>query len=462
MMMKRYNFQFSIFNFQLVAVALLVLSSCQVVNKYQTPDIDTDNLYRDFLADDTASIATMPWREYFADTCLQSLIEEGLEANVDLRIASARIKQAEANLLTARLAYLPSVSLAGQYQHNNSDVYVLGLGAQWEVDLWGKLNRQQRASYAQYLNSKVYRQLVQTSLIANIANSYFSLLALDEQLRITRETIVLLQESTATMQAMMDAGLLNRAAVDQSQALLYSTQISIPTLENQIRRTENALSILLARKPGGIRRLDIRIQNVPEMMKYGVPAQLLARRPDVRQAELNFRAAFELTNAAQAALYPSITLNSGSMIGYSSTNTLKDFFSPDNLVKNIVAGLTMPLFARNQLLGQVKIRKAQQEEALLTFGQSVLSAGAEVSNILYTFESSKKKTDLRTAQIMTLQQAVDDTQSLLKAGEANYTEVLTAEQSLLSAQLAQVSDKLEQIQAVVNLYRALGGGSDGE
>jgi len=449
------------------------LSSCQVVNKYKTPEIDSDELYRGENPQDTTTIASIPWNNYFTDPYLQALIKEGLENNYDMRIVFTRIRQAEVNLNMAYAAYFPSATLVGQAQQNrisitdgkkdvlgnSSNQFSLGIAVQWEADIWGKINRQSRARYAQFLNSHAYKNLMRTSLIANIATSYYSLLALDEQLKVTLETIELLKESTATMEAMMTAGMLNGAAVQQSRALLYNTQISVPNLEIQIRKLENSLSVMLGRKPGPIMRYTLDEQTVPATLQHGVPFQMLAKRPDVRQAELSFRSAFEMTNAAQASLYPSITLNSGSMIGYGAT-TLSNFFKPEHLFANIIGGLTQPLFARGQLLGQVKIAKAQQEEALLTFEKTVLAAGQEVSDILYTFESSLKKNELRENQVESLDTAVYYTQELLKAGEANYTEVLTAEQNLLQAQLGQVSDKLEQLQAVVNLYRALGGGAE--
>jgi NodT family efflux transporter outer membrane factor (OMF) lipoprotein len=447
------------------------LSSCQLVNRYHRPEINTDSLYRDRNSADTTTIASIPWRTYFADTTLQSLIGEGLEQNFDLQIAYQRIKEAEANLLVARSAYFPTLALAGQVQHSrvsngaqgkdvlgyHSNNFSLGITAQWEADIWGKLNRQHRAQYAAMLNSYAYRDLIQTSLIANIANSYYALQAMDEELRITRETIGLLQESTATIEALMQAGMQNSAAVEQSKALLYSTQSTIPDLESSIRQTENALCVLLGRAPESIPRSALSTDQIPQQLAYGVPAQLLSGRPDVKQAELTFRSAFEMKNAAIAAFYPSITLNAGSMIGYGAS-TFSQFFRPENLLANIIGGLVQPLFQGNKLRAQLKIAKAQQEEALLNFRKTVLTAGQEVSNILYTFQASHRKDEVRDLQIESLKKAVNDTQELLKAGEANYTEVLTAEQNLLQAQLKQVSDKLEQIQASVDLYRALGGG----
>ena len=450
--------------------ASMGLTSCQVTNRYKSPEVNTDSLFRDRPSTDTVTIANMTWCEYFKDPVLQELIEEGLQNNFDLQIAVTRIQQAEANLGMAKAAYFPDVSLVGQAEHSRSSngvdgkdvlgyhstTYTLGVSTSWELDVWGKLNRQSKAKYAQFLNSHAYHNLIKTSLVANIATSYYSLLALDEQLKITKETVILLEESTTTMQALMEAGMINGASVEQSKSLLYSTRVTIPDLESQIRQMENSISTLLGRKPGHVVRATISDQMIVSRLAYGVPAQLLAKRPDVQQAELGFRSAFELTHAARAAFYPSITLTSG-MIGYGASS-LSNFFKPENIFASIIGGLTQPIFAKKQLTGNLKIAKAQQQEALLTFEKTVLSAGEEVSNILYSYESSISKNEIRESQISSLNKAVDFTQELLKAGEANYTEVLTAEQNLLQAQLGQVSDKLEQLQCSVDLYKALGGG----
>lgn len=451
------------------------LTSCGVLNtnKYKNPEVYTTGMFRGENPTDTTTIANIPWREYFKDPILQAMIDEGIANNHDLRLAYTRILQAEAGLTIAKSAYFPTIALAGQIEHTQisvspksgkerilgykgSDQWMLGIAVQWEADIWGKLNSKSKAAYAQLMSTHAYRNLIQTSLVANIATTYYSLLALDEQLRVTKETVELLKESTSTMHEMMEAGMLNRAGVKQSEALLYSTQVSIPNLEMQIWQLENSLCVMLGRKPEPITRATLNSQPVPTYLTYGIPAQMLAKRPDVFQAEMNFRYAFESKNAAQRSLYPSITLSSGT-VGYAS-NTLSQFFNPTNIIANLVGGLTQPIFAGNQLKGQLKVAKAQQEEALLTFEQTVLEASQEVSNIMYTYESSLRKNEDRTKQVEALSIAVDDTQSLLKAGEANYTEVLSAEQNLLQAQLGQVSDKLEQLQATVNLYRALGGG----
>ncbi|MDR1503467.1 MAG: efflux transporter outer membrane subunit, partial [Prevotella sp.] len=341
----------------------------------------------------------------------------------------------------------------------HSTDYSLGVSVSWELDIWGKLNRQSRSKYAQFLNSYAYKDLIQTSLIANVALSYYSLLALDEQLAIIKETVDLLDENVETMEALKKAGLQNGAAVEQSKFLLYSTQASIPDLESQIRQMENSINTLLGRKPEKIERSSIYNQQYPSRLQYGVPVQMLAKRPDVQQAELSFRSAFELTNAAQASFYPSLTLSSSS-IGYATNNTLSNFFNPGNIFANIIGGLTQPLFARKQLVGSLKIAQAQQQEALLIFEQTVLIAAQEVTDVLYTFESLLRKQKARELQVETGQRSVYFTQELLKAGDANYTEVLTAKQNLLSALISQVNDKLEQLQCTVVLYKALGGGTE--
>jgi len=456
-----------------MALALVMLTSlpaCHSTKLYKSPEFASEDLFRGYSSDDTTTIANIPWREYFADANLRSLIEQGLANNPDMLIAVTRIQQSEAALSMAKAAYYPSLALVGNvdktqisngargrdilgYAYNTS--YMLGLSTSWELDVWGKLNRQSKARYAQLLATHAGRNLVQTNLIANIANAYYSLLALDEQLHVTKETIKLLEESTATMQALKDAGMLNQAAVEQSKALLYNTQISIPTIESQIRELENTISLLSGQMPNGIIRSSIRLQSIPEKLKAGIPVQMLAKRPDVMQAELAFRSAFEMTGVARASFYPNLSLTG--MIGFTPAS-MSGFFSLENIAANIVGNIAQPIFAKKQLKAQYAIAQAQQQEALLTFEKAVVNAGREVSDILFRYESSLTKNELRAKQVESMTKSVEYTHELLKAGEANYTEVLNAEQNLLQSQLGQISDKLEQLQAGVSLYRALGGG----
>jgi efflux transporter, outer membrane factor (OMF) lipoprotein, NodT family len=454
------------------AVLALGVSSCRSYKDLaQTPTPDSKGLVRDTIANatDTASIADIPWKEYFADSNLQQLISEGLNNNLDLKVAVLRIQEAEASLMMAGAANQPTLAAAWQLTHtrtssgkNGTDVLgystsvnQLGFSATWEADLWGKINSQAKVKYAALLNSNENRNLVQTTLVANIAKSYYALLAYDEELRITKETVVSLQKSAETMRSLMVAGQQNAAAVEQSNALLYSTQLSIPTLETEIRQEENALCLLLGRKPGPVERASIADETVAPRLSYGVPAGMLARRPDVKQAELSLRSAYSAVDVAKASFYPSFTISTASL-GFAGGFT--DFFKPANIAAELVAGLTQPMLNKKQLKGNLKIAKAQQEEALLTFQNTVLTAGQEVSNILFGYQSSLSKNKTRGKQINSLVRSVDYTQELLKAGEANYTEVLTAQRDLLSAQLNQVTDKLEQLTYGVNLYKALGGG----
>jgi NodT family efflux transporter outer membrane factor (OMF) lipoprotein len=465
---------------KVIAVGVLLaagVSSCRVIDRYRSPlqETDTRELFRtNFDRGDTTTVAAIPWPAYFTDTSLQRLIEEGLRENFDLRTAHLRILEAEAGLMVARAAYFPVVALNGQITHARTSVkegavdalgygssqYRLGVAVQWEVDLWGKLNRQSRARYAQYLNSHEYRRLIQTSLVSAIATSYYTLMALDEQLRISNETVRLLDDSHRSMQALMEAGLLNAAAVEQSHALKLSTQASALNLETAIHKLENSLSAMIGHKPGAIERSLFDTWTPPDTpLPYGVPMQMLALRPDVQSAEWQFRAAFEFRHAAQAALYPSLTLGSGTMAGYGGL-AAADLFRPENLFANVIGGLTQPVFAGKQLRAQARITKAQEEESLLNFQKTVLTAASEVSDILFTYEKALEKTEVRRMQLESLRKSVDYTQELLRAGDATYIEVLTAQQNYLNAQLAAIDDRLEKAQAVIDLYRALGGGAD--
>ena len=456
----------------ILLVWMVGASSCSSYkNLSEAPAPSTEHLLRDSpdRRQDSISVADVPWKEYFADPKLQDLLAEGLKNNYDLRVAVSRIEQAEANLMMSRAANLPTVDVGWQSDHTRtssgisgtkvlgyySHVNQFGFSASWEIDLWGKLNSQAKIKYASYLSSTENKNLVQTNLVADIAKAYYNLMSLDEQLRITRETAVSLQESVETITHLMVAGQQNAAAVEQSKALLYSTQLSIPDLENQVRQQENALCVLLGRNPSPVNRSNMKEQAVSSSLSDGVPVSFLAKRPDVRQAELSLRSAYASVDVAKTSFYPSLTISSASL-GYSGG--FADFFKPANIAANIVAGLSQPLLNKKQLKGNLQLARAEQEEALLTFESTVLNAGQEVSDILFGYQSSLRKTTDRQNQIISLIKSVDYTQDLLKAGEANYTEVLSAQRDLLSAQLNQVSDKLDQLDYGVNLYKALGGG----
>lgn len=461
----------------LFSIIIVVAWGCRSYkNLGEAPKADTNGLIRDSLAgnNDTSTIANIPWKEYFKDAKLQTLIQEGLDKNLDMQIALSRVSQAEISLSTARAANLPSFGAGTAYNNTlisagkegtkllgySTQSFQLGFTASWEADLWGKLSYQTRSSYANYLNISEYKNLIQTNLVANIANAYYNLIALDQQLKITRETIGLLQQNVETMQQLKESGQQNEAAVEQSKALLYNTQLSVLTLQRQIRVQENTISLLLGRVSGSVDRDSLRNEVVADKLAYGVPTQFLAKRPDVKQAEYAFFSAYNLTNVAKASLYPSFNIGStGNPLTLGVAGGLSDLFKPEHVAAQLVASLTQPVFYKKQLRNNVKIAQAQQEQALLSFKSTVLSAGAEVSNIIYSYHTAINKDTLRAQQVDAMNKAVEFTRDLLLAGEATYLEVLTAEQNLLSAKLSQVNDKLEQLTYSVNLYKALGGGT---
>ena len=452
-----------------LSVSCLLLSSCGIYTTYERPsDINTDGLYgqdlnEEAVAVDTASIASLSWRELFTDSHLQTLIEHALQSNTDLLSAQQRIKEAEATLSSAKLAYLPSFMLTPQGGVSSFDkskgswTYTGIASVSWEIDIFSKLTNAKRRSKALYLQSLEYEQAVSTSLIANVANLYYTLLMLDEQYRISEETAVNWRESVRAMRAMMAAGMTNEASVSQSEANCRQVEASLLDLKQQIKEVENSLSILLGKVPGGIERGHLAGQDFPEELTVGVPLQLLSRRPDVKSAELSLASAFYSTNAARSAFYPSITLSGTAGWTNSAGNMI---INPGKLLLSAVGALTQPLFNKGLNIAQLKIAKAQQEEAKLAFQQALLNAGSEVNNALTQVQTARGKTELRTGQITSLENAVRSTQLLMQHGTSTYLEVLTAQQSLLSAQLTQVADRFDEIQGIINLYQALGGGRD--
>lgn len=449
-------------NIILFAVATLALNSCGIYKKYEPVATLPENLYREEIAPaDTFSIGNISWRDLFTDPALQSLIERGLANNTDLRIAHLKVQEAEAALMTSRLSYLPSLSLDPQGTTSSFDkakaswTYNVPVSASWEVDIFGRLTNAKRQAKAALSQSQAYSQAVQTQLIANIANLYYTLLMLDRQYEITTETAVKWQESLRATQALMAAGMTTEAAVSQTEATCYSIETSVKDLEQTIRETENTLAVLLGETPQDIERGRLEDQSLTPDLAIGIPVQMLSNRPDVRSAEYALAQAFYGTASARSNFYPSLRL-SGSA-GW--TNSAGSYIvNPGKLLLSAVGSLTQPLFNKGANIAQLKIAKAQQEEAKLTFQQTVLNAGKEVNDALTQAQTAKGKIDLRTHQIESLEDAVRSTQLLMTHGNTTYLEVLTAQQTLLSAQLSQVTDRFDELQATVNLYQALGGG----
>ncbi|OMP76565.1 MULTISPECIES: efflux transporter outer membrane subunit [unclassified Chitinophaga] len=451
-----------------IAVAVLILPGCKIRQAYIRPAVETDSLYRAAYTTDTATIANLSWRQMFKDDKLQALIQEGIANNYDLIIAVARIKQAEANLRQAKAAFLPTLSVEPQYtkqkvaatQGGNlgftpANVYAVQGNASWEIDLWGKLSSAKKASLALLLQTYAYQRSVQTKLIADIATNYYNLLAYDKQLAITVETVDNRKEDVETNKALKIANRVNEASVAQSEANLYAAEVTIPDLQNSIRETENALCVLTGRHPGTIQRNMLDGQEVDTTLQTGVPAQLLSNRPDVQQAEYNVRYYFEQINVARAYFYP--TLNITAQGGWQSA-TVGDLFKSATIFGNVVGGLTQPVFNKGQNKQRLQLAKAQYEENVATFQQTVLDAGREVSDALYNYKAVQDKALTRKLQLDAWFRSVDYNRELLKNGYVTYTDVLTSEQSYLSAQLSGVNDRLQQLTSLVTLYKSLGGG----
>jgi len=464
-------------NLILFAFAAFFLASCGLKDRYQQPNIDDkykNGIVRDNSSTDTTSLADVAWRDFFTDPNLQALIDTALKNNYDLKNAILQIGMAQSAFRQSKLNFLPSINFAPTITFNNgsrnamnmpSNVNIklktttvqLGVTADWEIDIWGKLASQKRASLANWLSMQGSKNAVQTALISQIAKTYYTLLALDKQLKVTQETITLREKAVETIDAMFQSGKLTSADLDQAKANLYAAKVIVPELKQSIREMENQLSALVAAPLGTIKRGTLDGQQMNTELKTGIPMLLLANRPDVYAAEMDFRREYELVNYDKAAFYPAIRLNSGSAgISSLTTNTL---FDVKSFFANIVGGLFQPIFNRGQLKANLEQQKLRQQMALNTFMNTLIKAGVEVSNAMYAYQTVEDKKNDRTQQVEALQKAVEANESLLElSSKVNYTDVLVSEQNLLVAQLSQINDQLFQYEAMIELYRALGGG----
>lgn len=446
----------------LIVCLAAAMTSCGIYKNYQRPDVVTDGLYGTAETADSTTLGDISWQEVFTDPQLQALIDLALTNNTDLQSAQWRVKEAEATLKSARLAYLPSFNFAPQGTISSFDngaaskTYSIPVTASWQIDIFGGLTNAKRKAKALYLQSREYQQAVRTQLIASVANLYYTLLMLDSQYEVTKETAAKWEESVRTMREMKAAGMTNEAGVAQYEGSYYGIVASLNDIEYSIRETENSLCSVLGEVPHEIVRGRIDEQQLPDNLAVGVPVQMLSNRPDIRQAEYSLMQSFYATNAARSALYPSITL-SGSA-GW--TNNAGVITNPGKLLLSAAGSLLQPIFNANANRANLKIAKAQQEESKLAFQQALLNAGAEVNNALTQCQTARAKTDLRIKQIEAMERAVESTELLMQHSSTTYLEVLTAQQSLLSAQLSQIADQFDEIQGVVNLYQALGGGRD--
>ena len=455
--------------FILGAVPLL-LASCFAAKEYERPQELIDETYyrTDAIEQDSINMAVVSWRELFSDPILQEHIETGLENNIDIRVALQQILAAEANFKQGKAGYFPTLDATAQMTHqelsSNSqfgglfsslDQYELSASLSWEADIWGKIRSNKRAFGAQYLQTVEAHKAVKTQLVAMIASSYYQLLALDEQLRVTEETIETRSSSLETTKALKEAGNVTEVGVKQTEAQLYTAQALRIDLINEIRLLENSFSILLGQQPGAIERDGLRNQEIETSLKTGVPAQLLVNRPDVRASEFALINAFELTNVARSNFYPSLTLSAS---GGLQALQIDELFDTNSLFATLIGGLTQPIFNRRSIKTQYEVAQAQQEQARLQFKQALLTASREVSDALYTYEAATEKLDVKRKEFESYNTATEYSEELLDNGLANYLEVLTARENALNSSLDLINTRLTQLQSVVDLYEALGGG----
>ena len=452
----------------LLATASLVMTSCGLYNKYERPEVNTKGLVRDTVSttdtlavSDTTSFGNLPWREVFTDSHLQSLIETALSNNTNLLNAALNVKMVEDQLMVAKLAFVPGFTfspqgtLASWDGGKTSKTYSLPVTASWSIDLFGNLLNQKRSAQMSLLATRDYQQVVQTKVISNVANMYYTLLMLDKQLEVVNDMTKLTEETWKIMKIQKELGRVKETSVQSAEANYYSVQAQATDLKRQICETENSLSLLLGQQAQSIQRGTFEGQSLPTKFSTGVSLQLLNNRPDVHYAEMSLAQCFYDVNTARSRFYPSISISGTGAFTNSGGGGITN---PGKWLLSAVSSLTQPIFAHGQIIAGLKVAKSKQEQAFNTWQNAVLSAGSEVSNALVLYNSSDEKSKLEEKQVASLKKNVEYNKMLFNDGSATYLEVITAQQSLLNAELSKVADDFYKMQAVVNLYYALGGG----
>ena len=439
----------------IVAALASTMTGCGIYGKFKTPEYEeTADAYGDLAVEDSTSIGDILWREFFDDENLKALIDTALANNADLATARFRIDEAQASLKAARLAYIPGfdVSPNAAYAYDidakgGAWSFQLPVNASWQVDIFGKLTNAKRRSLAAMMQSQEYAKAVQAQLVATVAIQYYTIMALDAQYEIYKETEANWRENVRVTEHLLDAGRYTADAVYQAKANYYSVCNSLLDIEQQLHQAENQMCSLIGKVSGTpIVRGKLSDWTTPSIIEVGIPVEVLSNRPDVKQAEYQFAQAFYAVNGARSAMYPSITIT-GSL----------DFYS---MIVNAVGSLFEPIFQQGQLRANLKIAKAQMAEAEVAFRQSIIDAGIEVNNTVIALKTAQDKTANYAAQVSSLEKAVEATQYRMQDKNATYLEVLTAQQSLLTAQVGEISNKLSEISQVITLYQALGGGCE--
>lgn len=452
----------------LLVAVMTLMQSCFVAKDYQAPQVTTDKLFRTE-STDTNSLAMVSWDKLFTDSILQQHINEAIQNNLDLQIAIQNIAVSEATMKQGKAGYLPSITGNVTYTHQelskNSQFgglfstlnsYELSTRLSWEADIWGKIRSTKRGTVAQYLQTSAAIQAVQTELIATVSSLYFQLLAIDAQIVVVTNTMENRTVSVDVIKALKEAGNVNEVAVKQTEAQKYATEIILKDLQYNRKITENAFSILLGKSSSEVTRSTFESQKIDANVSAGLPVYLLSKRPDVVAAELNFRNTFEQTNVARSYFYPSLTINA---TGGLQSLDLKEWFSTRSLFATVITGLTQPIFMQRQNRTRLEIAKVNQQKAYLQYEKAILVAGKEVSDALALYENETDKLVIRKNQLDALSTAADYSDELLQYGLVNYLEVLTAKDNALNTEINYIDNKYKQMNAVIQLYKALGGGN---
>ena len=449
---------------------MTMFTGCKsLYGKYERPDVNTQGLYRDpvsltdtLAVSDTTSFGNMPWRSVFTDPQLQSLIQTALDNNVNMLNAALNVKMVEEALKVARLAFLPSVAFTPQgtiAKFDDNPVtksYQLPLSASWNVDLFGNLLNAKRSAQMQLLATQDYQTVVKTNLISGVANLYYTLLMLDRQIELVGEMEGLTKETWEKMQVMKDTRIGYRStAVQSAEAAYYSVQAQRIDLQRQVREVENSLSLLLGQPAQTVQRGTFEGQSLPQDLATGVGIQLLNNRADVHAAELTLAQCFYDVNQARSRFYPQITIT-----GTGAFTNQNGLVNPGKMLWSAVGSLVQPIFQHGQIVAGLKVAKMQYEQAYNTWQNTILQAGNEVSNALVQYNSAAEKAEFDAKRVEVLKKNVEDTRTMMsQSANTSYLEVITAQSNLLNAEISQVTDDFNKMQAVVNLYQALGGGA---
>ena len=455
----------------IMAAGSLMMASCGLYNKYERPEVMTDGIVRDPVAQngalqsaDTASFGNLPWRQLFTDPQLQALIEQGLKNNPDMLNAALNVQIVNEALKCARLAFLPSIALSPQGVISSlrtdpavtTKSYQLPISASWNVDLFGNLLNAKRSAQMQLIATLDYQTVVQCNIVSGIANLYYTLLMLDRQLEIVSDMEQLTKDTWDKMKFMHDNRVGYRStAVQSAEAAYYQVQAQKVDLQRQLRETENALSLLIVQPAQSIKRNRLADQTLPSKFATGVTIGLLSNRADVHAAEMSLAQCFYDVQQARSRFYPSITIT-----GTGAFTNNNGMINPGKLLLSAVGSLIQPIFQHGQIVAGLKVAKMQYEQAYNKWQNAVLKAGNEVSNALVSYNSSDEKGQLDSKRVNVLKQNVEDTKKLMESSSnTTYLEVISAQSNLLNAEINEVTDQFNKMQAVVNLYQALGGGA---